>query len=314
MIHIMMATYNGEKYIKEQINSILAQTYTDWKLYISDDGSTDKTVNIIKEYERQYPEKIFVVSSEKKFHSAKKNFSYLFHIIPKAEYYAFCDQDDIWEKNKLSKLLTYVMAKQNNEKVLVYHDMKLGSTKQKVFSNSFFEYSGFQLNDQLSLQQILLYNIVPGCSMLFNHKVRECIKEIPEACIMHDWWVLLVTICFGGQIIFCKETLSLYRQHEENQIGATKKKNMLQMVCKCFHFIKFKYYIENNHRLKKERLIQTNAILECYKNEMEMETEYLVNNFIKILTSKNKIFAYKFANKNGYVLYSKLYTIKFYFL
>ena len=93
MVHIMMATYNGERYIAEQIESILKQTYIEWKLFIRDDGSEDCTTRIIQEYMNKYPMKIFMMESNTIYHEAKRNFAALYEKVPEAEYYEFCDKD-----------------------------------------------------------------------------------------------------------------------------------------------------------------------------------------------------------------------------
>ena len=104
MIDILMATYNGERYISEQIESILNQTYKNWKLYIRDDGSKDNTISIIRDFEKQYPNKIILVKDKKNGLGAKCNFAELMKY-SKQEYCMFSDQDDIWIDNKIEKTL-----------------------------------------------------------------------------------------------------------------------------------------------------------------------------------------------------------------
>ncbi|MBS5932225.1 MAG: glycosyltransferase family 2 protein [Clostridiales bacterium] len=314
MVHIIMATYNGEKYIEEQINSILEQTYTEWRLYINDDGSTDKTKNIIKQYVRDNPDKILSLNSEVKFRSAKKNFAYLFSSVPSADYYAFCDQDDIWYRDKLAIMVDYMSIYDCNTMLVAFHDMKVGISGKKIIAQSFFEYSGLKLDKEHPIQQILLYNTVPGCAMIFNHKVKEMIEAIPEECIMHDWWILLVTICLNGKIFFCKDKLSIYRQHSNNQIGAVQKKSVLQTFMLCFNVVRLRYYIKNNQRLRNERLDQTMYVLKNYGEYMENETVYLLEQLLMILNCKRKLFSYKQAKKSGFIFFNNIYTLKFYLL
>lgn len=314
MIHIMMATYNGEKFIKEQINSILAQTYTEWKLYISDDGSTDRTISIVKQYKQDYPDKIFLVDHSAEFHSAKRNFAFLYSVVPLAEYYAFCDQDDIWEENKLACMLECIKNYDINEPVLVYHDMTVGTDRQKIFAQSFIEYSGLKLNTENSLQQILLYNVVPGCTMMLNNMLKQLVDEISEACVMHDWWIMLATISLGGKVICCDKKLSLYRQHGQNQIGAVKQKSLFEMMVKCLDFVRLDYYIKNNRKIKMERIQKTKAILDCYEDQIDRKNIHLLKHFLYLLTSKRRLYACSSALKNNYIFFNKLYTIKLFLL
>jgi glycosyltransferase involved in cell wall biosynthesis len=102
MIAIAMATYNGEKYLKEQIDSILEQSYNNWVLYIHDDNSQDNTVSIIKEYQLKYSNKIVFLDDDISFGNPQDNFSYIITKIPESyEYYMFSDQDDFWLENKI---------------------------------------------------------------------------------------------------------------------------------------------------------------------------------------------------------------------
>ena len=127
-VHIMMATYNGEKFIKEQINSILKQTYTDWKLFISDDNSEDNTISIIEDFCKSDPDRIEIISTDKKG-GAKKNFIYLFDNCPQAELYMFSDQDDVWLPEKIEK-----MVKEYEGKPDVYNGEATGIRRDLVRS------------------------------------------------------------------------------------------------------------------------------------------------------------------------------------
>lgn len=311
MIHIMMATYNGQKYICEQIESILKQTYTEWKLFISDDGSTDQTKEMIKKYHDMYPEKIFLVKSRNGFHNAKDNFAYLFRVVPKAEYYAFCDQDDIWLIDKLDKMLHTIQKKKSKNILLAYHDMLVGETLENVKQLSYFKYTKLNLDNKYPLQQILLYNVIPGCSMIFNHELRKIIADIPNECFMHDWWIVLVTLCCQGQVIFVDEALSVYRQHAMNEIGAVVRPGMLYYIKKSISFFNVLKYHKNNERMKKIRYDQTMQIIKKYNMIMDEEDERELELFINILTSKNRLWAYKIAQENHFMFYNKIYTLKF---
>ena len=109
MIAILLSTYNGEKYIKEQIESLLDQTIKNWFLVIRDDGSHDKTVEILKEYSTSYPNKIFIDGSVRENLGAGKSFMHLLKITH-ADYYMFCDQDDVWMPDKIERTLAKVKA------------------------------------------------------------------------------------------------------------------------------------------------------------------------------------------------------------
>ena len=313
MIHIMMATYNGEKYLCEQIESILNQTYTEWKLYIRDDGSCDHTIEIIDQYTKKFPEQIIQLHSESEMHGAKYNFLYLYKDIPQAEYYAFCDQDDIWEKNKLQRLLETAEKYDEDEMLLIYHDMKLGKDRYSVLDAGYFEYSKLNIDEIHPLQQALLYNVIPGCAMFFNRKLKEIVKKIPEACFMHDWWITLSTIYNGGKIVFCPDKLSLYRQHQDNEIGATKKMDMRYLLGKVIKILEIGQYHKNNKMMKTLRLTQARELQQAY-SATEGKNELILNTLLDALKMKNKLWAYIKCRKVGFIFYNEMYTFKFWMI
>ena len=309
----MMATYNGELYIREQINSILEQSYTNWKLFIRDDGSTDGTRDIISQYSVQYPEKVILVEDERCCHSAKLNFSTLYEVVEPADYYAFSDQDDIWEKEKLKKLVE-MMESHRKKPTLIYHDLKLVDKNKYEIARSFFEYSGLFLKSECNIQQILMYNCVPGCTMLFNDELKRQIVEISPNCIMHDWWILLATICLQGNVIYCDEQLGLYRQHGNNEVGAVKQKPFVSILMKCFDVLRIRYYIQNNKKMYEERIKQTTALYEIFEEQISEEVKTILSCYVGILKSKRKFKNLYIAKKMGFVFNDPIYTCKFYVL
>ena len=102
---ILLAAYNGQKYIGEMVDSIICQDYTDWHLILSDDSSSDSTFSILEDYANKYPEKITHYKSGKKFGNAQDHFMHLLSLHNDAPYIMFCDQDDVWHKDKISKTL-----------------------------------------------------------------------------------------------------------------------------------------------------------------------------------------------------------------
>lgn len=314
VVHIMMATYNGEKYISEQIDSIINQTYSEWKLWINDDGSTDGTIDIINKYKAKYPQKIIMLCSEVKNLGAKGNFAYLYENTPYADYYAFCDQDDIWKDDKLKTLLQTIEKEDNSLATLIYHDVRVVDKDMKLLSTSFYKYSGLGMIQDRRLHQILMYNYVPGCTMMFNHKLKEKITDIPERCVMHDWWIMLSAICLDANIIKIDNTLGSYRQHESNDMGAAKKKNILQMVLKCMDVINVKKYKLNNIRLKRERIIHIELLLNNYESFISVINKKIIIDYLNILNDKKRFRTLFNAVIKGYIFYDIVYSCKFYIL
>lgn len=215
-----MATYNGEKYLREQIDSIINQTYKKVKIYISDDGSTDKTVEILKDYRKKLgSDRFILVKNKSNKHGAMHNFAYAYKTAPKADYYLFADQDDYWETTKIEQMLAVAKNEDDGLPLLVYCDCKIVDKDLKVTHESFIKYEGLVMPDNDRMKKLLLRNYIPGCVMMFNSALRKESPEIWTKCPMHDWWIALVAER-TGKIVFCDKTLNLYRQHESNTLGA----------------------------------------------------------------------------------------------
>lgn len=312
MVHIMLGTYNGEKYIKEQIDSIIQQTYKEWKLYISDDSQDNGTIQIIKEYLVKFPEKMVLLEKRDRTDGAKGNFSYLFENMGTADYYLFCDQDDVWNTEKL-KYLVKIMDNMNNDNPrLLYHNIEVVDEELKSICTSFTEYSGLTLRKNDSLKQLLMYNCIPGCSMIFNNALKELINKIPQENAMHDWWVVLVAECFNSEIIYVKKILGLYRQHRDNEIGAIKKVKLVNYIARCFKVWKLNDYKHNNQIMRREMLTQGEGLLKYYGSDMCKANYETIEEFCRIMKSKNKTQGLYLAYKKGYTFKGFFFTIKFY--
>jgi len=218
LVTILLAVYNGEKYLKAQIESILSQSFKDFKIIIRDDGSTDKSVDIINYYCNEYPDKISCMGGDPTG-SAKLNFAELLDSC-EADYIMFCDQDDVWLPTKIEKTLAAMQLAEDDGKtpVLVHTDLKVVDNQLCEISPSFFEFQKLYQSD-ITLPKLLVQNYVTGCTVMINRALRQKCGKIPQDCIMHDWWLALVAILFG-KLICINEPTMLYRQHSDNQVGA----------------------------------------------------------------------------------------------
>lgn len=221
-IAILMATYNGERYIVEQIESLLTQSYKLWELYIHDDGSKDNTLCIINEYVKKYPEKIHIVNGPRTG-GAKYNFLYLMQQVD-APYVMFCDQDDVWLSEKICKTLSsmYEMEKKKGKEIplLIFSDLKVVDQDLNIIADKMSIYQQLD-NRKIKFKDLMIQNVVTGCTVMIN---RTCVKKAVlfnsiENIIMHDWWCSLVAAYFGC-IACIDEPLILYRQHVTNSVGA----------------------------------------------------------------------------------------------
>tara|TARA_Y100000385_G_scaffold24417_2_gene23511 strand:- start:1718 stop:2677 length:960 start_codon:yes stop_codon:yes gene_type:complete len=232
-IGILVATFNGETFLGAQLDSLLNQTHKNILILIRDDRSTDRTCSILRSYEDNYPDKIKVVDAEQGTLGARGNFSFLltyginFQIEFKIDYFAFCDQDDIWDSKKLEKQLGSMISIESESKtkkslpVLIHSDLEVVNEKAERISSSLISYQGLEISKN-NFSGLLTSNLVTGCTAMFNPALAELAMPIPRDALMHDWWIAIVASAFG-KIGFVDEALVKYRQHAVNTIGAKKK-------------------------------------------------------------------------------------------
>ena len=234
MIDILMATYNGETYLREQIDSILRQSNTDWRLIIRDDCSTDSTVRIIQEYQAQYPDKFILIQADTPSGSAQNNFFQLIKYWQQhcdTHYIMFADQDDVWLPQKIQMTLDkmHELENQYNKDIplLVHTDLSVVDAELNEINPSMFAMQNMDAKRD-KLNNILVQNIVTGCTMMVNKTLLDMVTEIPQHAVMHDMWLALIASAFG-HIGFVEIATILYRQHEDNANGA-KNVNSAQYV------------------------------------------------------------------------------------
>jgi len=215
-VAILMSTYNGEKYLVEQLESIAAQTHKNWVLYVSDDGSSDSTIQILSKYQDEWSKhRLFIQQGPSKGFAA--NFlSLATNSKIHADFYAYSDQDDIFETNKLERAI-----KSLKEKSLLVPALYCSRT---ILINDLNKNIGESPNYKKppSFENALTQNMASGNTMVFNNATRELLKRIkyPEEIVYHDWSTyLLVTGC-GGTVYYDTVSTVRYRQHDDNQLGS----------------------------------------------------------------------------------------------
>lgn len=204
-ISVAMATYNGEKYIKEQIDSILINLKEYDEIIISDDGSTDNTIQIIKQYN---DERIKVIEGPKK--GVKKNFENAIRHT-QGDFIFLCDQDDIWKENKVEKVLE--KFNEDNKITMIVHDaIVFNSEDNNVIYDSFFKFR----NSGSGILKNIYKNTYIGCCMAFRASIKEKILPIPNNIEMHDQWIGIINEKKCGKTVFLNEKLLMYRRHLDN--------------------------------------------------------------------------------------------------
>ena len=226
MVDILLAVYNGERYLSEQIDSILAQSVDQWRLIIQDDGSSDGTIPLVQSYVERYPERMQLFCNEKNSGSPQKNF---FSLLKRAEspYVMTCDHDDVWLPNKIERTYAKMVELERSfpgKPVLVHTDLRVVDENLHQLSPSMFESQCLDPKRD-GFHQLLVQNIITGCTMMVNRPLLERADRLPVQAIMHDWWLGLIASAFG-EIGFVSEPTILYRQHASNQVGAKNVKDL----------------------------------------------------------------------------------------
>lgn len=225
-IAILMATYNGAKYIREQLDSIFIQSNMDFKVYISDDGSSDTTLDIIEEYRIKYPSHIVLLPSHPPFGSPCRNFLYALQQV-KSDVYLFCDQDDVWTPDHVQIFREQYERLNSDERavpVLIHSDVKIVDSELNCICDSGFK---FMRLPQLPRKYFyFIMNNVIGCASMINDKLRDFVfhnqnilTQNLENVPMHDNFFACIAVMFGKKIMIPRTT-TLYRQHGGNICGA----------------------------------------------------------------------------------------------
>lgn len=221
-VQILMAVYNGGRYLREQLDSLLVQTFGDWELLVSDDCSTDGSLDVLREYAER-DERIRVVLEGEHYGAAKPHFMALLRLAD-APYVMTCDQDDVWDADKVAVTLEAMRAEEaasaGAEPLLVCTDLRVVDESLRVLSPSFLAYSGMDAS-KLDFGYFLASCLVTGCTMMVNHPLLSLLREPVDegALVMHDWWASLVAAAFGRVVHLDRATIS-YRQHGDNSVGA----------------------------------------------------------------------------------------------
>lgn len=229
-ITVLMAAFDGERYIEQQLDSILAQTVPDLQIIVSDDGSKDGTREILERYKSWYPDQITLQhrdreglyrDREDRVPPGAMNFFWLLGQAD-GDYILLSDQDDVWENHKVRTLLRRMRQLERelgrDHPILVHSDMKVTDENMHVISRSFFKYQRCNPG-RTSFSEILAENPVTGGAVMMNRALAGLVKTVPGSCFMHDWWIALAASCFGT-ISCVHEPLYQYRQHGGNTLGA----------------------------------------------------------------------------------------------
>ena len=274
-ITILLSTYNGEEYLKEQLDSLFIQTYKNIEIIVRDDASSDKTLEILKYYD------IKLLSSDVNL-GIKKSFETLLRYACEnsdAEYFMFCDQDDVWNNDKIEKTLEEMQELEklygNNIPLLVHTDLEVVDENLKIISSSMWKYE-YILPQYNTFNRLLIQNTITGCTMMINRELAKKSLDIPEEAIMHDWWIGLIASCFG-KISYLEESTIKYRQHGKNTIGTEGKKN--KIIRKVLGLLNKKNEYINHMDIN---ILQAKGFLKLFNSKLDINKINLLESFSTI--------------------------------
>lgn len=267
-VAVLMSTYNGEKYLKSQIDSVINQIDCEVHFFARDDGSKDNTCSILNEYQSKGMLDWYSGNNMGPAYS----FLDLLKHSPECDCYAFCDQDDIWYKDKLSR----ASKKLNKDKIEVYYsNTRLVNEKGKKLN-----VLGYNDKQKMSMNAFVCSGGIIGCTMVISHKLRDIIinHDIPKNIIMHDYYIAIVCLELGGNIIYDSIPSMDYRQHTNNVVGIPTGKKMILKQRLNFILQKRKKTIDN----------QAIEIYRVYEREISVKNAKFLK---KVSNYKKSIFA-----------------------
>ena len=258
-IDILMATYNGEKYLAEQLDSIINQTYHNWNLLIRDDNSTDRTLEIIQDYQKK-DNRIKLLKDNEGNLGIVRNFEELLKS-SESEFIMFSDQDDIWVENKLDMYLKMI-EKIKNKGFMIHSDAILfDKNKSNILKDTFISKKAINRG----LENVFFNYFVQGATILISKEIKNFILPFPKEVYLHDRYIHLISELFFERI-FVNKALIYYRQHGDNQIGA--KNTIRELLSK-------RYFDERDRQLIK-------VIYNKYGSLLTEDKKKLIEEYFKI--------------------------------
>jgi glycosyltransferase involved in cell wall biosynthesis len=214
-VAILLATFQGHRYLEEQLHSFLDQSHQNWELWVSDDGSSDQTLAILDDFKNKLAKNHMSIQFGPQKGFAANFLSLTCHDDILADYYAYSDQDDVWEKEKLARALSWLESVPDDIPALYCGRTRLVDKHKNVIGLS-------PLFDKPpNFANALVQNIGGGNTMIFNNVARKLLQATGECIpvITHDWWAYILISGCGGKVFYDSTPMLIYRQHENNLVG-----------------------------------------------------------------------------------------------
>ncbi len=278
-LYILLGTYNGEKYIQQQIESILKQTVPHFKILIRDDGSMDSSPSLLKQIARS-ESRVEIITDDKGNLGPAFNFELLMKLAYQrgAEHIAFCDQDDYWIEDKLELYQDIIRSHDCNTPLLIHSDLSVADEALNITHQSFMKFQGIQHTVKAPLRILLVQNFVTGCTTLINRALVEEALPFPPNIVMHDWWLALCAATFG-KIEYVATPTTLYRQHALNTIGA---KSYIKNIMGLLNLKRIRETKTLRFQNFRASFCQARALLNFIheKNNVFTNSEHIIDNYV----------------------------------
>ena len=268
---VLLSCYNGERYLREQLDSLLSQTLSGVEIFVRDDGSSDGTVRILEEYAG----KGLLRWTTGENIGASRSFWQLLQNCGRADYYAFCDQDDIWDPDKLITAVQTLEGKNKTGPAMYCSDVRVTDKEGRVLSKQMARPC------PANYEHALFRNLAPGCTYVFNRAAKELLCEYDADVLgieFHDWTAYQIISCFGS-VVFDSTPHMSYRQHGGNAVGAAYGSN-LELLSKVRGF--------QNGPARSRRARQALRMLTAYGNRMSPMNRMLTERYAHYQTDSVK--------------------------
>lgn len=262
LVSILLCTYNGAEFLAEQLDSLESQTYQNWVVFASDDGSTDQSLEVLQQYQSKWPTGKLMIRSGPQKGFCQNFLSLACDLQIRGDYYAFCDQDDVWLPTKLEVALTNIIANESAGEPYLY----CGRTKYVTDNLKIYGMSPLFVFPP-SFRNALVQSIAGGNTMVFNFAVKKLIENVGVVDVpSHDWWLYLLVSSVEGDIFYDPKPQLLYRQHELALVGGNT--SILEKMMRIWMLLQGRYRNWNTHNIN--ALKQINYLL-VKKNQKILE-------------------------------------------
>jgi hypothetical protein len=309
VVTVLLATYNGDRYLAEQLTSLSDQTHQKWELWTRDDGSTDRTPEILREAARR-DSRIHILEDERKRLGSTQNFGALLEWVQKNRapaYVMFCDQDDVWRPDKINVTLAAMQRIEAESPadtpVLVHTDFNFVDERLNIRGTLAPIARRLSSPEERVLNRLLSQNFIYGCTMMLNRSLVKACVPVPEAAEQHDYWVALVAAA-TGRVVHVNQRTVQYRQHGSNEtpgVSAASFSNRARRLL---------YGWRHEARLNRQRYAQASALTARLEHRLSEDRRRLLAGYLEAM-SKGGIEAIGFALRNDLRRQGSLQTFRY---